>query len=370
MKTAYARFLPEIACTRRGFLCGAGAWAVAGSVRADGKEDGRYAAAKAILLRQIDSGLIDGAVFTTSRDPRYIAVGRRRIAPVGIPMTCDALFDVASLTKPVVAACAALLYAEGKLDPAAPFVRYLPEHAVGSACGITVSELATHTSGFRYVVLDGSDESRFRRSVMAHLPEGPASRRFHYCCYNYILLGMIVERVSGLRLDRFAAERLFAPLGMTHSTWDAADNPLTVAFRHARPGMPYAPPGCPVDRIARTCKFPVGNAGLFATADDLRRFAEDLMWQRKFPKSYYDLMFTCATGKGDVPRSFGWAMGTAGRPSGCSEKTIYHTGSTGQTLVVDPVRGLAIILLTSRRGGHDEAIEGRRKVCDILAGAC
>ena len=355
--------------SRRDFLRGVGAsLLVGGCASLPLLPDDRYARAERVLKGQIGAGLIDGAVFATTDDERCFSVGNRRTAPLCVPMSADTLFDVASLTKPVVAACAALLYADGKLDPAAPFVRYLPDHSAGRGCGITVTDLATHMSGFRYLVAEGSDETRFRREVLSHLPAEPRGERFRYCCYNYILLGMIVERISGQRLDRFAARRLFDPLSMRHSKWGPTDDPMTVAFRHARPGMAFAPPGRIVDRIARTCAFPIGNAGLFATAGDLRLFAEDILSRRTFPAAYYDLMLTCATDGGDARRSFGWDMRASRRPSGCSDRTILHTGSTGQTLVIDPVRNRACVLLTARRGGHDEAIVGRRQVCDILLG--
>ena len=355
--------------SRREFLCGVGAsLLVGGCASSPFSPDDRYVRAENALKEQIEAGMIDGAVFTTTDDERFFSVGDRRTAPRRVPMSADTLFDVASLTKPVVAACAALLYADGKLDPAAPFVRYLPDHSAGLGCGITVTDLATHTSGFRYLMADGSDEARFRRDMLSHLPAEPRGERFRYCCYNYILLGMIVECISGLRLDRFARSRLFGPLSMRHSKWGPTDDPKTVAFRHARPGMAFAPPGRIVDRIARTCAFPIGNAGLFTTAGDLRLFAEDILARRTFPAAYYDLMLTCATNGGDARRSFGWDMRASRRPSGCSDRTILHTGSTGQTLVIDPVRNRAVVLLTARRGGHDEAIAGRRHVCEILLG--
>lgn len=354
---------------RREFLCEAGASLFfCGCVSSPRTADSRSESAIKALNEQIAAGLIDGAVFTTAQSECCFPVGNRRVDPVCIPMSADALFDVASLTKPVVAACAAVLYADGKLDPSAPFVDYLPEHLAGRQCEITVTDLATHTSGFRYLMANGSDEDRFRQAVFSHLPTEPRGGQFRYCCYNYILLGMIVERISGQRLDHFAAKRLFGPLGMVHSKWGPTDDPMTVAFRHARPGMAFAPPGLPVDCIARTCAFPIGNAGLFTTAGDLRLFAEDILARRAFSSDYYDLMLTCAAERGEVRRSFGWAMGSAGRPSGCSARTIHHTGSTGQTLVIDPAGNQAIVLLTARRGGHDEAIDGRRHVCDVLVG--
>ena len=355
--------------SRRDFLRGVGAsLLVGGCASSPFLSDDRYTSAEQALKWQIEAGLIDGAVFATTNDERFFSVGNRRTAPQCVPMSADALFDVASLTKPVVAACAALLYADGKLDPAAPFVRYLPDHSAGRGCRITVADLATHMSGFRYLVADGSDETRFRHEMLSHLPAEPRGERFRYCCYNYILLGMIVERISGQRLDRFAARRLFGPLSMRRSKWGPTDDPMTVAFRHARPGMAFAPPGRIVDRIARTCAFPIGNAGLFTTAGDLRLFAEDILARRTFPAAYYDLMLTCVADGGDARRSFGWDMRASRRPSCCSDRTILHTGSTGQTLVIDPMRNRACVLLTARRGGHDEAIVGRRQVCDILLG--
>ena len=177
---------------------------------------------------------------------------------------------------------------------------------------------------------------------------------------------MIVERISGVQLDRFARERLFAPLGMADSDWGPTTCGNVVAFPHALPGRPLTPPGRIVDQIAGSCAFPIGNAGLFTTARDQLLFAEDMLARRRFPKAYYDLLSTRAFSQGTDMRSFGWDMRPAGRPRNSSDATIFHTGSTGQTIAIDPERGLAAVLLTVRRGGHNEAIVARRRVMDIL----
>ena len=356
--------------SRRNFIDGASAFALSAlpGCRIAGLETTNDDAL-AELQRQIDEGMIDGAVFQTTSMPYALSIGNRTFQPPIQPMTVDTRFDVASVTKPVVAACAALLYADGSFDPFVPVSRYLPELATPPACVATGFDLATHSSGFRYLLKDGHDEAAFWRAMLAHRPVAAPGTTFKYCCYNYVLLGHLVERISGKRLDRFAHDRLFVPLGMDHAAWGPVPPEGCVAFPHAREGFTLAPRGRVVDCLARNCAFPIGNAGLFATVDDMMRFVRDILERRRFPAAYYDLMTRRVWEKDGVRRSFGWDMRDEGRPARCSRQTIFHTGSTGQTILCDPANGFAAVLLTSRRCEHDAAILGRRRVMDALSGS-
>ena len=97
-------------------------------------------------------------------------------------------------------------------------------------------------------------------------------------------------------------------------------------------------------------------------------FASDLLSKKTFPKKYYDLLFTPAFDKNGDRRSFGWDMSPRTRPEGLSDKTILHSGWTGQTICVDPENNFAAVVLTSRTGNHGEAMKGRAKIISILFG--
>ena len=107
----------------------------------------RIERAKAEAQRQIDAGIIQGAVFAATNIPPT-PVGYQRIHPQKIPMTANSRFDIASVTKTFTAAACALLICDGKISPDAPFTKYLPKSSLGKDCDITVRDLAMHVGGF------------------------------------------------------------------------------------------------------------------------------------------------------------------------------------------------------------------------------
>ena len=111
---------------------------------------------------------------------------------------------------------------------------------------------------------------------------------------------------------------------------------------------------------------PVGNAGLFSTAGDLRLFVQDLLARKAFEPDAYDLLFTCAYEKDGARRSFGFDMCAAKRPQGLSNGTIYHSGWSGQTIAVDPGTGFCGVCLTARAGEHGACLRARAKVLSLM----
>lgn len=264
---------------------------------------------------QVAEGLISGAVFARGDGG---SVGVAGEAAPGKPMTEKTCFDLASVTKTFTAAAAALLVAEGKLDAA------------------KLHALATHTT----------------------------TGRFKYDCANFVALGQEVERASGMRLDRFCRERIFRPLGMKRTGWwPIADDGTLCQMLPAG-----TPPGVVSDLRARASNRAIGNAGAFSDIRDMRLFVTDLLKRQKFPKAYYDLLFTCRYEEaGGIRRSFGFDMSDATRPAGLSRAAIFHSGWTGQTIAVDPETGFCGVVLTARTGDHDRAIEERKRILAALA---
>src|SRR5450830_499984 len=136
-------------------------------------------------------------------------------------VTAATLYDVASLTKVLATAPAVLILAEeGKLALEAPLARYLPACGGRGRDGITLRHLLTHSSGFP-AGLPARPAWEGRAAALA-LACGkdvtdPPGTFFRYSDINYILLGIIVEQVSGMPLEQFAASRIFAPLQMRHT---------------------------------------------------------------------------------------------------------------------------------------------------------
>ena len=163
-----------------------------------------------------------GAQFHLERDG---AVDKRAYGVLSYddpaPVTATTLYDVASLTKVLATAPSVLMLAEeGKLDLEAPLARYLPACGGRGRDGITLRHLLTHSSGFP-AGLPARPAWEGRAAALA-LACGkdvtdPPGTFFRYSDINYILLGIIVEQVSGMPLEQFAASRIFAPLQMTHT---------------------------------------------------------------------------------------------------------------------------------------------------------
>jgi len=263
----------------------------------------------------VSEGLASGVVFARGDGGTVGVVGE---AAPGRPMTEKTLFDIASVTKAFTAAAAALLVAEGKLD------------------ADKLHKLATHTT----------------------------TGKFQYDCANFVALGEEVERASGMRLDAFCRERIFAPLGMTRTRWwpVADDGTLCQMLPEG------TPPGVVSDLRARAAGKPIGNAGAFSDVRDLRLFVADLLKRKTFPKAYYDLLFTCRyEEEGGIRRSFGFDMSDKDRPEGLSRATIYHSGWTGQTIAVDPETGFCGVVLTARTGDHGKAKSARNRILSALA---
>ena len=322
------------------------------------------ALATAELQRQVDAGLILGGVFMTNDGTPPVACGQQRLLPSPAPMTVRSRFDMASTGKTFTASCLALLVCDGLLDPDAPFTRYLPEHQLGHDCDITVRDLAMHVSGFsndKPYRANSYDE--LRRRIMRFMPVRPRHTAFEYSCGNFILLGLIVEAVSGRRLEDFARERLWQPLGMTRTQWTAPGfGPDEVEHWFDR-----RPAGSHNDFVCFDCNEPLGSGSDFSTIDDSLRFLDDLAHRRLFPSAYYALLSPCGvTLDTGVRRSFGWDMTPAKQPHTLSPNCLIHSGWTGQTICVDPSLGKAAAVLTSRLGDWTEAYHGRLRVIDLL----
>lgn len=346
---------------RRSFICGGvSAAAFLGGCRfLKGGAD--TSAVRAELQRGIDERVISGAVFATTGGVGPEAIGE---LASGVAMRPDSLFDLASVTKTFTALSCALLYADGRLDVDAPFTEYLTDHVLAREnCRITLRDLATHTGGFdNETSKEGCKGADFLPKILSKRPVRARGTGFEYACYDMVVLGLVVSRVSGRPLDAFCRERIFKPLGMTRTLWGPLQDDGNVVEMLAAPAH-----GQISDFLARGASFPVGNAGAFSTADDMLLFVDDLLARRTFPKASYDLLFTPSYRNADgICRSFGFDMSPKTRPFGLSERTVFHSGWTGQTICADPESGFGGVLLTGRCGDWGMAFESRRRVLGML----
>lgn len=295
--------------------------------------------------------LFPGCVVLVARQGKIVflqAYGQRRVGPMAEPMTTDSIFDMASVTKPVVTATSVMrLVEQGELCLDTPVTDYWPEFVGKGGIPITLRHLLTHQSGL---------SPRFRK-YPADLEFVAAPReRFLYSCAGCITAGEIVHKVSAKPLDEFAKEALFQPLGMDSTSF----GPVT--GEHLARTVPTATSkdgehvGIVNDFQARELDGIAGNAGMFSTAEDLAIFGQMMLNGGEYggvrilsaeTVSQMTTPHTLATGE---IRGIGWDMSDRlpNRPRAFSDTAYGHGGWTGTSLWIDPEHQLTVIFLASR----------------------
>jgi CubicO group peptidase (beta-lactamase class C family) len=342
------------------------------------------------LDKAIESGETAGAV-VMARMPRdgelleHVSVrGLAASRPERVPMERETLFDLASLTKPLATTSALLwLVHEGAVALDDPVVKHLPAFAERGKERVTLRHLLTHSSGlkpwraFHELLVERERKTgerligtpsardfvlqRICRSALMHEPGTAAV----YGDLDFILLGAVVEGVTRQSLDVFCSARIFQPLGLSHTSF-------------VRPPLGGGPPPESVRRhFAATENCPwrgrilwgevhdpnasvmggvAGHAGLFASADDVMRYAQLLLEayhgrSNVFPGA---LLRTFCT-RQHLPETSDWALGwdtpTKGASSSgryFSERSVGHLGFTGTSLWIDLDRECIVVMLTNR----------------------
>ena len=323
-----------------------------------------------IMNAAVARGTIPGGVVLIGHNGKVVyrkAYGKRSLEPVKETMTVDTIFDLASLTKCIATAPSVMkLVQEGKVRLNDPVATYLPGFAKNGKNDITVRELLTHFSGLTEdldlkTVWEGRDAAY--QMVMDQKPVIPPGSRFLYSDINFETLGFLVEKVSGMSLDEYAAKNIFAPLEMNDTRFlpPAAWLPLIAPTvydesRHMLRGIVHDP-------TARRMGGVAGHAGLFSTADDLAKYAQDIL-------SGFHVLTPLTVEKMTTPqqpptsatlRGLGWDIDS---PYSSSRGEIFpvgsfgHTGFTGTSIWIDPVTQSYVILLTNavHPHGHNSAI--------------
>lgn len=322
---------------------------------------------------------VPGAVILVGQGERVLyrkGVGSRALLPAPEPMTVDTIFDLASLTKVVATTPAVLLlWEQGAVKLDAPLGRYLKEFDAAAWQEVTVRRLLMHSAGLsdapsREALARGFPEAA-HLLARAGLATAPGTT-FLYSDTGFILLGELVRRVSGERLDRFVQKRFYAPLGMHHTAFRPPESwrPRIAPTQTANGGAPLR--GVVHDGNARLLAGVAGHAGLFSTVDDLARFCRMLLWggavdgRRYLKAATVRAMFTPAV-IGETTRGLGWDMASPySRTLGSffPRGSAGHTGFTGTAIWMDPASQGYMIVLTSRLHpyGNGQVVELRRRV--------
>ncbi len=336
-------------------------WAAAPHARAADSWKGA-AHLDAAIEQALADGAAPGAVAIVESRGRVLhrkAYGKRSLFPEPEETAPDTIFDCASLTKVVATAPAVMMLVEqGKVRLDDRVTRYLP--GFRGSPEITVRHLLTHYSGLRPDLDIEPEWSGYETGIAlayAEKPVAPPGSRFIYSDINYILLAEIVREVSGTRIDAFAQERIFDPLGMTDTGFLPAPGlrPRIAPTERLEDGTILR--GVVHDPTTRFMGGVSGHAGMFSTADDLARFARMMLNGGRLdgarilsPLSV--LQMTTPQSPGDKrDRGIGWDIDSPyASPRGdlFVEGSYGHTGFTGTSMWLDPFSDSFVLLMTNR----------------------
>lgn len=325
----------------------------------------------AVLDRAVADGAFPGGVLAVGLN------GQLAVHPFGklerdgeaYDVDEDSMYDVASLTKPIVTTTAVMmLVQQGRLDLNRPVENWIPDFAAAAKfdpnpawrARVTLGMLLLHDSGLPnhrdfYKEAKGHDAilARVLAEPLVHEP----GTQVEYSDLGFILLGEIVQRLTGEPLDVFADREIFKTLGMDRSMFnpprklreDIAPTEMDSTFRKRLIW------GEVHDENAWAMGGVAGNAGLFSTAGDIASYAQMILnggiyGHDRMLASSTIRRFTTRQTIGGSARTLGWDVPEEPSSSGryFSTASFGHTGFTGTSLWIDPDRKLFVVLLTNR----------------------
>ena len=372
----------------------------AGEPQKLGIDQARLEHADEIIKTAVENKEIPGAVFLITRHHKIVwrkAFGYKEILPRQRKMKADDIFDLASLTKPMVAAASIMILVDrGKLRLLDKVSRYFPDFipwlddSSKHKTDIRLIHLLTHTSGLPpYAPVKKLEEKYGAPAPDSLLKYIAAVKRHHkpgtyfkYSCLNFITLQRVVEKVSGQPLADFSWENIFKPLNLKDTFFKPAEElldrcvPTEILKNEDKPliGKVHDP----LARIMMDCNS--GNAGLFSTADDMAVYASMLLNGGEFndtrilSKAAVRALISLPQGYEEFGRSLGWDLNSdysSNQGDLFSKDTFGHTGYTGTSMIIDPQTETVVILLTNRAHPHDKGsvVRLRSLVANVIAGA-
>ena len=316
------------------------------------------AAAKAGLEAATARHEVPGAVAVVGDRDAILPVTACGVTRLGGPsVTSETRYDLASLSKVVGTLPSVLkLVDAGEVSLESPVKRFFSQAGwfqTPSLGDVTLRQLLTHSGGlpaWKPLYAAASTRLTALGNVLQTELEHPAGRVV-YSDLGFMLLGAVVERVSGVRLDAFAQEHVFGPLGMSATAYGVPAG-ASVAATEDCGWRGRLLEGEVHDENAFDFEGVAGHAGLFGTATDVARYAQ--AWLRlEAPFASPDLLKLAIqehVRDGDLRRSLGWQLTGGGSSAGnyASSAAYGHTGFTGTSVWVDPERERFAVLLTNR----------------------
>jgi uncharacterized protein YbbC (DUF1343 family)/CubicO group peptidase (beta-lactamase class C family) len=338
----------------------------------------------AVVQHTVAAGHTPGAVVLIGHQGKVIyrkAFGNRATDPVVEPMTTDTVFDMASLTKVIATTGSVMRMVQlGQVKLNDPVSRYLPEFGQNGKQEITIRQLMTHYSGLRPdldLKPDWTGQLEAFRLASLEKPIYPPGSTFVYSDINFIVLGELVQKLSGMTLNRYAETFIFAPFGMNNSKFLPPQNwfpRIAPTAKDEKTGILLR--GMVHDPTARNMGGVAGHAGLFSTADDTARFAQALLsgGAPVWSKLTVEKMTTPQQPPNmTVLRGLGWDIDSpysTNRGDLLPVGSYGHTGFTGTSLWIDPTTDTYIVILTNAvhvKGGN--VVTMRSEVATAVAAA-
>jgi CubicO group peptidase (beta-lactamase class C family) len=349
----------------------------------------------------IAAGVFPGGVLLVSRNGKIVfhkAFGAACLTPTPVPLTLHTAFDLASLTKPLATTTAiAFLVDRGEIRLNHSVSRFIPEFKQGEKRGVTLTHLLSHTAGlpawkpyYQEILREndrvpgflGSEGARALGYQLAchepliHLP-GTSSV---YSDIGFILLGMIVEKSTGMRLDEFCNRTVFSECRLF---WSGEKKLLSrpVASTEACSWRGGVILGTVHDDNAYAMGGVAGHAGLFGTAKSVHWVVQswlDATRGEGFIDEKLANRFVQRRKGKDVPVGSTWGLGwDTPSPVGSSAGRFFsrasfgHLGFTGTSIWVDCDKGSVVVLLTNRvhpSRENDQIKQFRPEIHDLVMG--
>lgn len=306
-----------------------------------------------------------GAVVIIGHDGRIVyrkAFGDRALLPRREKMSLDTIFDCASLTKVVATAPSVVqLLEQGRFRLNDPVAKYLPGFAQNGKEEITIRDLLTHFSGLPPDIPQHPAWSGYMTGVekaFAIAPAFPPGSHFEYSDINFVVLAELVRHLTGERIDRYALDHLWKPLGMSHTRYLPPASWRPKIAPTERDDRGHFERGVVNDPTAESMEGVTGDAGMFSTADDLAKFAQ-MMLNGGVGANGNRVLSSLAVAKMTTPqtpfnipdvRGLGWDIDTpfsSNRGDFLPVGSYGHTGFTGTSMWMDPSSNTYIVIMSN-----------------------
>lgn len=353
----------------------------------------------ALLGAEIEKGELPSAAWCVTHRGAIVssgALGHALVEPERVAATRGTIYDLASLTKPLVTTTLALIAIdEGRIALAEPVKGLLPElSSRQDLAGATWEDLLAHRSGLEAwhpLYVEGSDRRAYLRALLSRPAAYRPRESVVYSDLGFVLLFLALERLWDEDFETLARTRILDPLGVAGRCLFRPPAELRAAiaatehgnekeremvrdrglsFDGWREGMIHGEANdCNAWYIGGVC----GHAGLFGDCESVARIASIYLAGAGFlPAGLLEAAVSCRAEGGGERRGLGWQLRSGPQSPGwpLSSSSFGHTGFTGTSVWVDPLAGLVVVLLTNRihpRVRESRIQEIRRRVNEIVA---